>query len=108
MSQVKLCLAHDLLNLISSRNRAEVGKRLVVPSSDFATPAATLIVPLLAGSFTGFAADAARGVDELGDDHAFSRFTRKPLYSGVPELGSSTEGVRLLMSGPLTLPRNPQ
>ncbi len=49
---------------------AQVGQRLiraVVGLRDANGQA--LIVPLLAGGFAGFAADAARGVDELGDDH---------------------------------------
>jgi len=72
------------------------------------------VVPLLTGYFTGLASNAGAGVDELGDNWSrayaltFSRLTRKPLYSGVPELGSSTAGLRLFASGPLTLPTKPQ
>src|SRR5215813_3359218 len=40
--------------------------------------------------------------------HAFSRLTRKALYSGVDELGSSAVGVNVLASGPADLPANPQ
>src|SRR5215468_10129221 len=40
--------------------------------------------------------------------HIFSMLTKNPLYSGVPEFGSNTLGLRLLMSGPVTRPTKPQ
>src|SRR5262249_108714 len=40
--------------------------------------------------------------------HAFSRLTRKALYSGVDEFGSRAVGVSVLASGPADFPANPQ
>src|SRR6202008_2271608 len=40
--------------------------------------------------------------------YTFSRLTRKALYSGVDELGSSAVGVNVFASGPAELPANPQ
>src|SRR5262249_15302477 len=40
--------------------------------------------------------------------YAFSRLTRKALYSGVDEFGSSAVGVNVLASGPTDFPANPQ
>ena len=108
---------------------AEIGLRLVGPVEDARRDRP--IVPFLAGHFAGLAADARSRVDQLGDGgcvhpHAsrasrcrgnclkfsthltFSTLTRKPLYSGVPELGSNTLGLRLLTSGPVTCPMKPQ
>ena len=86
------------------------------------------IVPLLAGHLAGLAADARRSVDELrhrrlhadtrgwrtgggANDvegrrhHTFSSLTRKPLYSGANEFGSTIVGVTRLASAPCCLPR---
>ena len=90
-----------------------------------------LVIPLLAGDFTRFTADARGRIDHLRDrvgspghagrlarcrrnrldesfDHIFSMLTRNPLYSGVPEFGSTTLGLRLFTSGPDTRPMKPQ
>ena len=138
--------------------RRHVGQRLI--RARLARRLRRQIVPLLARHLARLAADAGRGVDQLGDrrldlharrrrrrrgdrrirawrhqtsqgksavmpshqkrgtlewdqirgldldvSHAFSSFTRKPLYSGANEFGSTMVGVTRLASDPRCSPR---